>query len=146
MSALDGQDRDLFYMGALDSLRVALAEVVPYDMILAKATKSFAERCSDLSSACRDLVMYVSKEMHISRPMVQRLCVQFWLSNKLPAICFGANRYVQSIMPASAKRDFRFGILERQQRIARVALATGVPVIELLGSWSVFHKIGRAHV
>ena len=140
MSALDGQDRDLFYMGALDSLRIALAEVVPYDMILAKATKSFAERCSDLSSACRDLVMYVSKEMHLSRPMVQRLCEQFWLSNKLPAICFGANRYVQSIMPASAKRDFRFGILERQQRIARVALATGVPVIELLGSWSVFHK------
>lgn len=140
MSALDGQDRDLFYMGALDSLRVALAEVVPYDMILAKATKSFAERCSDLSSACRDLVMYVSKEMHLSRPMVQRLCEQFWLSNKLPAICFGANRYVQSIMPGSAKRDFRFGILERQQRIARVALATGVPVIELLGSWSVFHK------
>lgn len=140
MSALDGQDRDLFYIDALDCLRTALAEVIPYDMILAKATKSFAERCSDLSSACRDLVMYVAKEMHISRPMVQRLCEQFWLSNKLPAICFGANRYVQSIMPANAKRDFRFGILERQQRIARVAMATGVPVIELLGSWSAFTK------
>lgn len=140
MSALDGDDRDLFYVGALDSLRTALAEVVPYDMILAKATKSFAERCSDLSSACRDLVMYVAKEMHLSRPAVQMLCEQFWLSNKLPAICFGANRYVQSIMPATAKRDFRFGILERQQRIARVALATGVPVAELLGSWSAFNK------
>lgn len=140
MSALDGKERDLFYMGALDSLRAALAQVVPYDMILARATHSFGERCSDLSSACRDLVMFVAKEMHLSRPMVQRLCEQFWLSNKLPAICFGANRYVQSIMPAKAKRDFRFGILERQQRIARVAMATGVPVTELLGSWSAFTK------
>ena len=84
--------------------------------------------------------MYVAKEMHLSRPRVQRLCEQFWLSNKLPAICFGANRYVQSIMPANAKRDFRFGILERRQRIARVALATRVLVTELLGSWSAFHK------
>lgn len=140
MSALDGKERDLFYMDALDSLRAALAQVVPYDMILARATHSFGERCSDLSSACRDLVVFVAKEMHLSRPMVQRLCEQFWLSNKLPAICFGANRYVQSIMPAKAKRDFRFGILERQQRIARVAMATGVPVTELLGSWSAFTK------
>lgn len=140
LNGLDGEDRDLFYIGALDALRSALSEVVPYDLILAKATKAFAGRCSDLSSACRDLVMFVSKEMHIGRPMVQRLCEQFWLSNKLPAICFGANRYVQSIMPANAKREFRFGILERQQRIARIAISTGVPVIELLGSWSAFHR------
>lgn len=141
MSALDGQDRDLFYIGALEVLRSALSEVVPYDMILTKATRAFAVRCSDLSSACRDLIIYVAKEVHLGRPMVQRLCEQFWLSNKLPAICFGANRYVQSIMPASAKREFRFGILERQQRIARVAISTGVPVIELLGSWAGFHKL-----
>jgi RNA polymerase sigma factor (sigma-70 family) len=140
LDALDGQERDLFYMDALDYLRKALSELVPYDMVLAKATKAFKERCSDLSAACRDLVMFVADEMHLSRHTVQRICEQFWLSNKLPAICFGSNRYVQSIMPAKAKRDFRFGILERQQRIAKVALATGVPVIELLGSWSSFHK------
>lgn len=140
VSALDGTERDLFYVGALDGLRTALAQVVPYDMILARATQSFAQRCSDLSSACRDLVMYVAKEMHVSRPTVRQMCEPFWLSNKLPAICFGANRYVQSIMPAAAKREFRFGVLERQQRIARVAIATGVPVSELLASWSAFHQ------
>lgn len=141
MDALDGKERDLFYIGALDALRTALAEVVPYDIILAKTTKSFAQRCSDLSSACRDLVDYAAKEMHLSRPRVQLLCEPFWLSNKLPAICFGANRYVQSIMPAKAKREFRFGILERQQRIAKVAIATGVPIGELLESWSSFYKL-----
>jgi len=140
MDSLDGKDRDLFYIGALDSLRRSLSQLVPYDMILAKATKAFRDRCSDLSAACRDLVMYVADEMHLSRPTVQHLCNQFWLSNKLPAICFRANRYVQAIMPAKAKRDFRFSVLERQQRIAKVALSTGVPVTELLASWSAFHK------
>jgi len=140
MESLDSKDRDLFYIGALEALRRSLAQLVPYDLILARATKAFRERCGDLSAACRELVMYIADEMHLSRPMVQGLCEQFWLSNKLPAICFGANRYVQAIMPAKAKRDFRFGILERQQRIARVALATGVPVVELLASWSAFHK------
>ena len=141
LNSLEGGDRDLFYMEALDSLRKALSLLVPYDAILAKAVNAFKSRCGDLSAACRELVMYVASEMHLSRTTVQRLCEQFWLSNKLPAICFGSNRYVQSIMPAKAKREFRFGVLERQQRIARVALETGVPVIELLGSWSAFHRI-----
>lgn len=140
MAALDSDERDLFYSGALDALRRCLVQLVPYDMILAKVTKAFRDRCSDLSAACRDLVLYVADEMHLARPTVQRLCEQFWLSNKLPAICFGANRYVQAIMPANAKREFRFGVLERQQRIANVALETGVPVVELLASWSAFHK------
>lgn len=140
MAALDSKERDLFYNGALDALRCSLAQLVPYDMILAKATNAFRNRCSDLSAACRDLVLYVADEMHLARPTVHSLCEQFWLSNKLPAICFGANRYVQAIMPAKAKRAFRFGVLERQQRIANVALATGVPVVELLASWSAFHK------
>ncbi|MEN1416648.1 sigma factor [Pseudomonas aeruginosa] len=141
LNSLEGGDRDLFYMEALDSLRKALSLLVPYDAILAKAVNAFKSRCGDLSAACRELVMYVASEMHLSRTTVQRLCEQFWLSNKLPAICFGSNRYVQSIMPAKAKREFRFGVLERQQRIARVALETGVPVIELLASWSAFHRI-----
>ena len=138
MASLDGKDRDLFYMQALDGLRSALSELVPYDMLLTKAFNAFKERCMDLNAACRDLVKYVASEIHLSRPTVQDVCRQFWLSNKLPAICFGANRYIQSIMPAKAKREFRFGVLERQQRIANVALASGVPVIELLGSWSNF--------
>ncbi|MEX6780304.1 sigma factor [Pseudomonas aeruginosa] len=141
LKSLEGGERDLFYMEALDSLRQALSLLVPYDAILAKAVNAFKSRCGDLSAACRELVMYVASEMHLSRTTVQRLCEQFWLSNKLPAICFGSNRYMQSIMPAKAKREFRFGVLERQQRIARVALETGVPVIELLGSWSAFHRI-----
>lgn len=141
LNALEGGDRDLFYMEALDSLRKALSLLVPYDAILAKAVNAFKSRCGDLSAACRELVIYVASEMHLSRTTVQRLCDQFWLSSKLPAICFGSNRYIQSIMPAKAKREFRFGVLERQQRIARVALATGVPVVELLGSWSAFHRI-----
>lgn len=141
LKSLEGGERDLFYMEALDSLRKALSLLVPYDAILAKAVNAFKSRCGDLSAACRELVMYVASEMHLSRTTVQRLCEQFWLSNKLPAICFGSNRYMQSIMPAKAKREFRFGVLERQQRIAKVALETGVPVIELLGSWSAFHRI-----
>lgn len=140
MLRLNSKDRDLFYIGALESLRNGLAQIVPYDMILAKATNAFRQRCGDLSAACRELVAFVADEMHLSRPKVQRLCEQFWLSNKLPAICYGANRYVQSIMPAKAKRDFRFAVLERQQRIANVALETGVPIVELLASWSTFQK------
>ncbi|MFL1449316.1 sigma factor [Pseudomonas tritici] len=138
---LDSKERDLFFVQALDALRTALAQVVPYDAVLSKATNLFKERCGDLTAACRDLVQYVATEMHLSRPTARGVCELFWLSNKLPAICFGSNRYVQSIMPVKAKRDFRFGILGRQQRIARVALASGVPVIELLGSWSSFFTL-----
>lgn len=140
MRHLKSKDRDLFYIGALESLRGGLAQIVPYDMILAKAASAFRHRCGDLSAACRELVAFVADEMHLARPTVQRLCEQFWLSNKLPAICYGANRYVQSIMPARAKRDFRFAVLERQQRIANVALDTGVPIVELLASWSTFQR------
>lgn len=138
---LDAKERDLFFVQAIDSLRSALADLVPYDGVLSKATVMFKERCSDLSAACRDLVKFVAEEMHLSRPKAQGVCELFWLSNKLPAICFGANRYVQSIMPLKAKRDFRFGVLDRQQRIAKVALASGVPVAELLASWSSFFKV-----
>lgn len=140
MQQFKGTNRDLFYIGALESLRKCLARIVPYDMIMAKATNAFRERCGDLSAACRELVTFVAAEMHLSRPTVQGLCEQFWLSNKLPAICYGANRYVQSIMPAKAKREFRFAVLERQQRIANVALDSGVPIVELLASWSTFQK------
>ncbi len=141
MDSLEGTERDLFYIDALDSLRKALGQLVPYDAILAKAIITFKGRCADLSAACRDLVMFLATEMHLSKATVQRLCEQFWLSNKLPAICFGSNRYVQSIMPLKAKREFRIGVLERQQRIAKVAFSTGVPVTELLGSWSTFNKL-----
>ncbi|MCF5371325.1 sigma factor [Pseudomonas syringae] len=140
LSAMEAQERDLFYVDVLNALRRSLAELVPYDMVLSKATKAFRERCSDLSAACRDLVIFVAKEMHLSRPCAQQVCEQFWLSGKLPAICFNANRYIQAIMPAKAKREFRFGVLERQQRIAKVALSSGVPVVELLWSWSMFNK------
>lgn len=143
MTGLNANERDLFYVDALHSLRSALAELVPYDLILNKATMLFKDRCSSLSAACRDLVKFVAEEMHLAKPTALKVCEQFWLSNKLPAICFGANRYVQSIMPAKAKRDFRFGILERQQRIAKVALASSVPVIELLASWSSFNKLNQ---
>jgi RNA polymerase primary sigma factor len=140
LSVLDAQERDLFYLDVLDSLRDALSELLPYDMIVAKAMTAFKERCSDLSDACRDLVKFVSKEMYLTRPCAQKVCEQFWLSNKLPAICFSSNRYIQAIMPVLAKREFRFGVLERQQRIAKIALASGVPVSELLWSWSIFNK------
>jgi RNA polymerase sigma factor (sigma-70 family) len=140
MSALNAQERDLFYINVLDALREALSDLLPYDMIVSKAMTAFRERCSDLADACRDLVKFVAKEMYLTRPCAQQVCEQFWLSNKLPAICFGSNRYIQAIMPTKAKRDFRFGVLERQQRIAKIALASGVPVSELLWSWSVFNK------
>ncbi|WP_178129914.1 sigma-70 family RNA polymerase sigma factor [Pseudomonas sp. MWU12-2323] len=140
MNALNAQERDLFYIYVLDALRDALSELLPYDMVLSKATKAFRERCSDLGAACRELVKFVAEQMHLTRPSAQQVCEQFWLSNKLPAICFGSSRYIQTIMPAKAKREFRFGVLERQQRIAKVALASGVPVNELLWSWAVFNK------
>lgn len=140
LRAIEGQVRDLFYMEALASLRDALSEIVPYDMVLARATSGFKQRCRDLNAACQDLVQYVSREMYLDRPAALDLCEQSWLSSKLPAQCLSANRYVYSIMPAAAKRDVRQGIMDRQQRLANVALSTGVPVAELLASWASFSK------
>lgn len=136
---IGANERDLFYVSAITRLRQALSAIVPYDLILTKAGSAFKSKCSELNAACKSLVEYISNEMHISKPMARKVCEPYWLSNRLPAISVSANRYVQSLMPAKAKREFRLGIVERQQRIAKLALCSGVPVAELLACWSSFN-------
>lgn len=136
---LDANERDLFYVPVIARIREALSNFVPYDLILIKAGQRFKANCGDLSSACRELVYFVADEVQISKPMARKVCEHYWLSSKLPAVSVSANRYIQALMPAKAKRDFRLGVIERQQRIARIALSSGVPVAELLVSWSDYH-------
>lgn len=135
--------RDLFYLNAISDLRGALTKLVPYDVILSKATTTFREHYSTINSACSDLVTFVSTEMLIPKPASNQVCSEFLLSNKLPAVCLSANRYVQSLMPTSVKREFREGIVTRQNRIAKLAMTTGVPVAELIKSWSAFNIVAK---
>jgi RNA polymerase sigma factor (sigma-70 family) len=140
LKRLKATDSDLFYCAALERLRSDLSALVPYDMIFTQAARRFKDKCAVLSKACKDLSEFVAAEMHISKPTARKVCEQFWLSNKLSAISISSNRYVQSLMPSKAKRDFRLAIVQRQQQIANVALSSGVPVAQLLSSWSLFSR------
>tara|TARA_R110002124_G_scaffold128157_10_gene288641 strand:+ start:14897 stop:16414 length:1518 start_codon:yes stop_codon:yes gene_type:complete len=138
LQTVDYSGRDLFYVNAITELRGALGKLLPYDLILSKATNSFRNRYASLNSACRELITFVSDEMKISKPASHNVCSGFLISNKLPAICLAANRHFQSSMTTSAKRDFRSGVVERQNKIAELANMSDIPVSELLNSWSTF--------
>lgn len=58
LNSLEGGERDLFYMEALDSLRKALSLLVPYDAILSKAVNAFKSRCG-ASQRCLPRTGYV---------------------------------------------------------------------------------------
>lgn len=142
LKRLNMTERDLFYVSALSRLRSALANIVPYDMIMTKANTAFKSKCGDLNQACKALVVLVSSEMHISKPAARKVCENYWLSGKLGSVALSSNRYVESIMPAKDKREFRMVVAQHQQFIAQVALRSSVPVTEVLASWSAFNVAG----
>lgn len=133
---------DLFAMTVRSDIVKVMQEMVPYDLILNKATEAFRERCKGLDSACKDLGQYIAKEAQASRVLVKAIVAGQWTSpyvfpsivRSLDGVCF---------FPPKALKNFRQGVIARQKTVLKISMSADSVAGDLLAAWESFNKSDR---